>query len=84
VLGMARTVTGFHRPSQVALNALTFVSELVSVVGRLARPRVVRVGVFSVVEVFRRASLVRVGTWSRRPVSVGRVFGVVFSGVCFS
>jgi hypothetical protein len=51
-------------------------------------------------------SLVRVGTWSRRPVervscesergrgvsfvvlarpvSVGRVFGVVFSGVCFS
>jgi hypothetical protein len=49
----------------VALNALTFVLELVSEVGRPARPRVVRVGDFSVVEAFRRASLVRVGTWSR-------------------
>jgi hypothetical protein len=90
----------------VTLNALTFVSELVSEVGRSARPRVVRVGDFSVVEVFRQASLVRVGTWSRRPiervscesergrgvsfvvlarpVSVGWVFGVVFSEVCFS
>jgi hypothetical protein len=49
----------------VALNALTFVSELVSEVGRPARPRVMRVGDFSVVEVSRRASLMRVGTWSR-------------------
>jgi hypothetical protein len=56
----------------VALNVLTFVSELVSEVGRPARPRVVRVGDFSVVEAFRRASLVRVGTWSRRFV---RCFG---------
>jgi hypothetical protein len=52
----------------VALNALTFVSESVSEVGRLARPRVVRVGDFSMVEASHRASLVRVGTWSRRPV----------------
>jgi hypothetical protein len=52
----------------VALNALTFVSELVSAVGRPARPRVVWVGDFSVVEVFHRASLVWVRTWSRRPV----------------
>jgi hypothetical protein len=36
-------------------------------VGRPARPRVVRVGDFSVVEVSYRESLVRVGTWSRRP-----------------
>jgi hypothetical protein len=47
----------------VALNALTFVSKLVSEVGRPARPRVMRVGDFSVVEVFCGASLVRVGTW---------------------
>jgi hypothetical protein len=52
----------------VTLNAMTFVSELVSAVGRPARPRVVRVGDFSVVEVFRRASLVRAGMWPRRPV----------------
>jgi hypothetical protein len=50
----------------IALNALTFVSELVSEVGRPARPRVVRVGDFSMVEAFRRASLVWVETWSRR------------------
>jgi hypothetical protein len=36
--------------------------------GRPARPRVVRVGDFPVVEASRRASLVRVGTWSRRSV----------------
>jgi hypothetical protein len=53
---------------QFALNALTFVSELVNEVGRPARPWVVRVGDFSVVEASRRASLVRVGTWSRCPV----------------
>jgi hypothetical protein len=52
----------------VALNALTFVSELVSEAGRPARPRVVRVGDFPVVEVSRRVSLVQVGTWSRRSV----------------
>jgi hypothetical protein len=62
--------------------------------------------IFPVVEVFCQASLMRVGTWSRRPVErvscesergrgvsfdvsarpvfVGKVFGVVFSGVCFS
>jgi hypothetical protein len=51
-----------------ALNALTFVPELVNKVSRPARPWVVRVGDFSVVEASRRASLVRVGTWSRRPV----------------
>jgi hypothetical protein len=34
----------------------------------VARPRVVRVGDFSVVEASYRASLVRVGTWSRHPV----------------
>jgi hypothetical protein len=53
---------------QFALNALTFVSELVNEVGRPARPWVVRVVDFSVVETSRRASLVRVGTWSRCPV----------------
>jgi hypothetical protein len=53
---------------QFALNALTFVSELVNEVGRLARPRVVRVGDFLVVEASCRASLVRVGTWLRRIV----------------
>jgi hypothetical protein len=58
----------------VALNVLTFVLKSVSEVGRPARPRVVRVGDFSVVEASRRASLVRVGTWSRRPV---RRFGSV-------
>jgi hypothetical protein len=70
---------------QFALNALTFVPELVNEVGRPARPWVVRVGDFSVVEAYesergrgvpsseprtsrnvvevsRRASLVRVGT----------------------
>jgi hypothetical protein len=41
----------------VALNALTFVSELVSAVGRPARPRVVRVGDFSVIKASHRASL---------------------------
>jgi hypothetical protein len=72
----------------VALNALTFVSELVSEVGRPARPRVVRVGDFSAVEASRRASLVRVGTWSRRSVRcsafMGGAFGVVFSEACLS
>jgi hypothetical protein len=52
----------------VALNALTFVSELVNEEGRVARPRVMRVRDFSIVEASCRASLVRVGTWSRRPV----------------
>jgi hypothetical protein len=52
----------------VTLNALTFVSDLVNKVGRVARPRVVRVRDFSVVEASCRASLVRVGMWSRRPV----------------
>jgi hypothetical protein len=52
----------------VALNALTFVSELVNKVGRAVRPGVVRVGDFPVVEMPCRASLVRVGTRSRRPV----------------
>jgi hypothetical protein len=52
----------------VALNVLTFVSELVSEVGRLARLRVVRVGDFSVVEVSHRASLVRDRTWSMHSV----------------
>jgi hypothetical protein len=52
----------------IALNALTFVSELVNEVGRPARPWVVRVRDFLVVEASHRASLVRVGTWSRRPV----------------
>jgi hypothetical protein len=61
---------------QFVLNALTFVSELVNEVGRPARPWVVRVGDFSVVEASccdprtsrnvveasRRVSLVRVGT----------------------
>jgi hypothetical protein len=63
----------------------------VSEAGRPARPRVVRVRDFPVVEASRRASLVRVGTWSRRlvhglarSVFVGEVFGVVFSGVCLS
>jgi hypothetical protein len=42
----------------VALNALPFVLELVSEVGRPAQPRVVRVEDFSVVEASRRASLV--------------------------
>jgi hypothetical protein len=36
--------------------------------GRAARPGVVRVGDFPIVEVPCRASLVRVGTQSRRPV----------------
>jgi hypothetical protein len=53
---------------QFTLNALTFVSELVNELGRPARPWVVRVGDFSLVEASYRASLVRVGTWSRRPV----------------
>jgi hypothetical protein len=53
---------------QFALNALTFVSELVNKVDQVARPWVVRVEDFSVVEAARRASLVRVGTWSRRPI----------------
>jgi hypothetical protein len=52
----------------VALNALTFVSELVSEAGRPARPRVMRVGDFSMVKASRRASLVRVRTWSRHSV----------------
>jgi hypothetical protein len=52
----------------VALNALTFVSELVNEVGRPARPWVVRVGDFSVVEASCRESLVRVRTWLRHPV----------------
>jgi hypothetical protein len=59
----------------VALNALIFVSELVSEVGRSAQPWVMRVGDFSVVETSRRASLVRVGTWSRRSV---RGFGLLY------
>jgi hypothetical protein len=50
------------------LNALTFVPELVNEVGRPARPWVMRVGDFSVVEASCRASLVRVGTWSRHPI----------------
>jgi hypothetical protein len=41
---------------------------LVGEVGRPARPRVVRVGDFPVVEVSHRASRVRVITWSRRSV----------------
>jgi hypothetical protein len=53
---------------QFALNALTFVSELVSEVGRPTRSRVVRVRDFSVVEASCRESLVRVRMWSRRPV----------------
>jgi hypothetical protein len=53
---------------QFVLTALTFVSELVNEVGRLARPWVMRVGDFLVVEASCRASLVRVRTWSRRPV----------------
>jgi hypothetical protein len=40
----------------VALNALTFVWELVGEAGRPARPRVVRVGDFPMVEASRRAS----------------------------
>jgi hypothetical protein len=52
----------------VALNTLTFVSELINKVGRVARPWVVRVGDFSVVEASCQASLVRVEMWSRRPV----------------
>jgi hypothetical protein len=52
----------------IALNALTFVSELVNKVGRAARPRVMRVEDFSLVEVPCRASLVRVRTQSRYPV----------------
>jgi hypothetical protein len=47
----------------VALNALS-VSRWVRL-GRPSRPRVVRVGEFPGVEASRRASLVRVGTWSR-------------------
>jgi hypothetical protein len=47
------------------IKCFDFVLELVSEVGRPARPRVMRVGGFSVVEASRRASLVRVGTWSR-------------------
>jgi hypothetical protein len=42
----------------VTLNSLTFVSELVSEVGRLAQPRVVRVEDFLVVEASCRVSLV--------------------------
>jgi hypothetical protein len=53
---------------QFALNALTFFSEWVNEVGRPARPWVMRVGDFSVVEASYRASLVQVRTWSRRPV----------------
>jgi hypothetical protein len=49
----------------VALNALTFVLELVSEVGRLARARVMRIEDFSVVEASYRASLMRVRTWLR-------------------
>jgi hypothetical protein len=41
-----------------ALNALTFILELVNKVVRVAQPWVVRVEDFSVVEVARRASLV--------------------------
>jgi hypothetical protein len=52
----------------VALNALTFVSELVNKVGRAVRPEVVRVRDFSIVEMPCRVRLVRVGTRSRRPV----------------
>jgi hypothetical protein len=40
----------------------------VNEVGRAARPGVVRVGDFPIVEMPCRASLVRVGTQSRRPV----------------
>jgi hypothetical protein len=36
--------------------------------GQPARPRLVRVRNFSVVEASCRASLVRVGAWSRRPI----------------
>jgi hypothetical protein len=66
-----------------ALNALTFVSELVNEVGRPAQPWIVRVGDFSVVEASCRASLVRVKTWLRRPVErasyeSGRGRGVSF------
>jgi hypothetical protein len=53
---------------QFALNALTFVPEFVNEVGRPARPWVVRVRDFSVVEASRRAILVRVRMWSRRPI----------------
>jgi hypothetical protein len=59
-----RVESGWH----FILNALTFVPELVNEVGRPARPWVVRIGDFSVVEASRRASLVRVETWSRCPV----------------
>jgi hypothetical protein len=52
----------------VALNALTFVSELVNKVGRAVRPGVVRIGDFPIVELPCRASLVRVETRSRRPI----------------
>jgi hypothetical protein len=59
--------------------------------GRPARPRVVRVGDFPVVKASRRASLVRVGTWSRHSVRslacsafVGGAFGVVFLEVFLS
>jgi hypothetical protein len=52
----------------VALNALTFVSELVNKVGRAVRPGVMRVRDFLIVKMPCRASLVRVRTWSRRPV----------------
>jgi hypothetical protein len=41
---------------------------LVNKVGRAARPGVMRVRDFPIVEVPCRASLIRVGTWSRYPV----------------
>jgi hypothetical protein len=59
---VAVVAMGVESGWQFALNALTFVSELVNKVVRVARPWVVRVGDFSVVEAARRASLVRVGT----------------------
>jgi hypothetical protein len=74
----------------VALNVLTFVLKSVGEAGQPARPRVVRVKDFPMVEASRRASLVRVGTWSRRSVRGfgslyphGRSLGVVFSGGLF-
>jgi hypothetical protein len=57
--GIAVTI-GVGSGWRFVLNALTFVPELVNEVGRPARPWVVRVGDFSVVEASRRASLVRV------------------------
>jgi hypothetical protein len=52
----------------VALNAPTFVSELVNEVGRAVRPGAMRVRDFPIVEMPCRVCLVRVETRSRRPV----------------